>query len=130
VGGVGGADVQRGRIVGGIYGDGGKPGVARGACDTNGDLAAVGDQQFMEGHLCFRWIPFGPTFPAQNRRRFSFLLPDMKPCCDADASGILFRTTEITNDPLAIDASIDPLLLSIQRKKQERAGKSWPRHPT
>ena len=50
VGGVGGADMQRLRIVGGIDRDGGKAGVARGARDANGDLAAVGDQQLMEGH--------------------------------------------------------------------------------
>ena len=41
---VGRADMQRQRVVGGIDRDGGKAGLARGPRDTNGDLAAVGDQ--------------------------------------------------------------------------------------
>ena len=56
---VGGADMQRLRIVGGIDRDGGEAGVARGARDANGDLAAVGDQQLMEGHCDY---PFNGLF--------------------------------------------------------------------
>ena len=54
MGSVGDADMQRLRIVGGMDRDGGEAGVARRARDADGDLAAVGDQQFMKGHLCFR----------------------------------------------------------------------------
>ena len=45
VGRVGGADMQRQRVVGRIDRDGGKAGFAGGPRDANGDLAAVGDQQ-------------------------------------------------------------------------------------
>ena len=54
VGGVGDADMQRLRIVGGMDRDGGEAGVARRARDADGDLAAVGDQQLMKGHRRFR----------------------------------------------------------------------------
>jgi hypothetical protein len=46
--------MQRLRIVGGMDRDGGKASISRRAPDADSDLAAVGDQQFMEGHLCFR----------------------------------------------------------------------------
>jgi hypothetical protein len=36
--------------------------------------------------------------PASCVRRFSFLLPTMKPCPPIDASGIFFRDTELAND--------------------------------
>ena len=48
---VGGADMQRQRIVGGIDRDGGRAGFAGGARDANGNLAAIGDQQFIEGGM-------------------------------------------------------------------------------
>ncbi len=51
---VGGADMQRLRIVGGMDRDGSKAGVARRAGDADGDLATVGDQQLVEGHRRFR----------------------------------------------------------------------------
>ena len=43
-------DMQRERVVGRVDRDGGKAGFVRGARDANGDLATVGDQQFLEGH--------------------------------------------------------------------------------
>ena len=45
---VGGANMQRERVVGRIDGDGGETGFAGGAGDADGDLASVGDQQFSE----------------------------------------------------------------------------------
>lgn len=51
---VGGADMQRGRIVGGIDGDRGKAALGRGTGDADGDLTAVGNQQFLEGHDRFQ----------------------------------------------------------------------------
>ena len=51
---VGGADMQRQRIVRGMDGDGGKAGFAGGTADANGDLAAIGDQKSVQGHECFR----------------------------------------------------------------------------
>ncbi len=59
---VGGADMQRLRIVGGMDRDGGEAGVAGGAGDADGDLAAVGDQQFMEGHGRSVGPAFAPEF--------------------------------------------------------------------
>ena len=50
VGRVCGADMHRLRIVGGMDRDGGEPGIARRARDTDGDLAAVGDQKLVERH--------------------------------------------------------------------------------
>jgi hypothetical protein len=37
-----------------VDGDGGKTGFAGGTADTNGDLAAIGDQESVKGHECFR----------------------------------------------------------------------------
>ena len=51
---VGGADVQRQRVVRWIDGDGGKAGFAGGAGNANGDLAAIGDQESVQGHRYFR----------------------------------------------------------------------------
>ncbi len=47
---VGGADVQRGGVVGRMDRNDGEPRVGGGARDANGDLAAVGDQELPERH--------------------------------------------------------------------------------
>ena len=70
VGGIGGAGMHRLRIVGGIDRNRGEPGVTRGARDANGDLAAVGDQQLMEGHRDTRWSLFLSMISAQTRFAF------------------------------------------------------------
>ena len=54
VGRIGRADMQRQGIVGGVDRNGGKAGLAGSARDTNGDLAAIGDQELLKGHEHFR----------------------------------------------------------------------------
>ena len=51
---VGGADMQRLRIIGGMDRDGGEAGITSRTRNTDSDLAAVGDQQLVEGHRRFR----------------------------------------------------------------------------
>ena len=46
--------MQRLRIVGGMDRDGGEAGISGRARNADGDLAAVGDQQLVEGHRRFR----------------------------------------------------------------------------
>jgi hypothetical protein len=47
---VGGADMQRQRVVRRVDRNGDKAGFTCGTADANGDLAAVGDQETMKGH--------------------------------------------------------------------------------
>ena len=47
---IGRANVQGKCIVRRVDGDGGEAGFAGGASDTNGDLAAIGDQQLLDLH--------------------------------------------------------------------------------
>ena len=67
VGFVGGPDVQRQRVVRRVDGDGGKAGFAGGTGDTNGDFAAIGDQQSMKGHGCFRLKLSDPSWSDRAR---------------------------------------------------------------
>ena len=52
---VGAADMQRGRVVGRVDGDGADAQLAGGADDANGDLAAVGDEQAFD-RAAGRWL--------------------------------------------------------------------------
>ena len=49
---VGAADMQGGGVVLGVDGDGGDAQFARGAADSDSDFAAVGDEEFGDGHVC------------------------------------------------------------------------------
>jgi hypothetical protein len=69
--------MHRLRIVGGMDRDGGEACVARRTRDADRDLAAVSDQQFMEGHERFRserndaaiGSPRPACFPYPNQQR-------------------------------------------------------------
>jgi hypothetical protein len=91
--------MHRLRIVSGMDRDGGEPGVAA----ARAMRMAISPRLAIAIYGRTSRFPFDPrssmTFPAQKGHRFSFLLPDMKPCCDADASGILFRATKSLDDP-------------------------------
>ena len=70
---VGGADMQRQRVVRRMDRDGDKAGFAGGTADANGDLATVGDQEFMKGHECIQLKLSDPSW--WDRVRCARILP-------------------------------------------------------